>query len=128
MKPKHFTARPFDRDADWPDWLTPEERAMGHGGLYRFYDARHQLLYVGISRHMEVRWSAHRNTSPWWPKAEFVAVSFFPAECGVFADQAEKASIAHEQPPYNANHRNPSAAVAKSLLPFLPPPGFEVVT
>jgi hypothetical protein len=126
MKPKHFPARSFDRTADWPGWLTSEERALGHGGLYRFYDADRELLYVGISRQMTVRWSAHRNTAAWWSRAEYVAVSYFPPGCRVYEDMAEKASIAHEQPPFNTNHRNPSRAVAKGLLPYLPPPGFEV--
>lgn len=125
MEPRHFPARPFNRDADWPTWLTSEERALGHGGLYRFYDAQRQLLYVGISRSMQVRWSAHRNTASWWPQVEFVAVSYFPDGCEVWPDVAEKASIAHERPPFNTNHANPSRAVAEGLLPYLPPPGFE---
>lgn len=126
MDPKHFRARPFDRHADWPGWLTSEERAYGDSGLYRFYDSERRLLYVGISRHVEVRWSAHRNTAKWWPQAEYVAVSFFPDGCGVWPDLAEKASIAHEDPPFNSNHKHPPRATAERLLPYLPPPGFEV--
>lgn len=126
MDPKHFRARPFDRHADWPDWLTSEERAFGHGGLYRFYGADRHLLYVGISRHMEVRWGAHRNTAKWWTQVEFVAVSFFPEGCGVWPDQAEKASIAHEDPPFNSNHKHRGRAVTEGLLPYVPPPGFEI--
>lgn len=126
MDPKHFRARPFDRHADWTQWLTNEERAFGHHGLYRFYDADQRLLYVGISRHMEVRWSAHRNTAKWWPLVEYVAVSYFPAGCGVWPDLAEKASIAHEDPPFNSNHKNPPQSTAERLRTYVPPPGFEV--
>src|SRR3954471_15615322 len=128
MDPKHFRARPFDRHADWPGWLTSEEKSWGSGGLYRFYGAQRRLLYTGISRCMPLRWSAHRTTAKWWPDVKYVAVSFFPPDCRVYADVAERASIAHEQPPYNTNHRNPSRAVAKSLRRYLPPPGFEITT
>jgi hypothetical protein len=125
MHPKHFPARPIDRNADWPGWLTSEEKRWGSGGLYRFYDARRRLLYTGISRCMPLRWSAHRTTASWWHQAEFVAVSFFPDGCGVWPDQAEKASIAHEDPPFNSDHKHPGRATAEHLLPYLPPPGFE---
>lgn len=126
MDPKHFRARPFDRHADWPSWLTDEERAWGSNGLYRFYDADHQLLYVGISRALQFRWSAHRTTARWWPRVKYVAVSFFPDGCGVWPDLAEKASIAHEDPPFNSNHKHPGRSAAERLLPYLPPPGFEI--
>jgi hypothetical protein len=128
MRPKHFPARAFDRDADWPGWLTSEERNWGSSGLYRFYDAQHRLLYTGISRCMQLRWSAHRNTAKWWSQAEFVAVSYFPDGCGVWPGMAEKASIAHEDPPFNSNHKYPSKSVAEGLLPYVPPPGFEIET
>ncbi|WP_406227433.1 GIY-YIG nuclease family protein [Streptomyces anthocyanicus] len=124
MEPKHFRARPLDRHADWTRWLTDDERTFGHSGLYRFYDANRRLLYVGISRHMEVRWSAHRTAAKWWPLARFVAVSFFPVGCGVWPDLAEKASIAHEDPQFNSNHKNPPRSTALRLHPYVPPPGF----
>lgn len=122
MKPRHFPARPFNRDADWPTWLTDEEKQYGHSGMYRFYDSERSLLYTGISNSMQVRWMNHRCTAKWWRQASFVAVSYFPDGCGVRADMAEKASIAHERPPFNINHKDPGRAVAEGLLPFLPPP------
>ncbi|MFF7411587.1 GIY-YIG nuclease family protein [Streptomyces lydicus] len=124
MNPVHFRARPIDREADWPTWLTPEEREYGQDGLYRFYDARRQLLYVGISQQMMVRWSAHRNRAKWWAQVAYVAVSFFPGDCPISSATAERASIAHEKPPHNKNHTCPSPAVELSLRPHVPPSGF----
>lgn len=124
MKPIHFPARFFDRDADWPTWLTDEERRHGHGGLYRFYGPNRELLYVGISRELMVRWSAHRNTAKWWTRVAFVAVSYYPSGCPVGSGTAERASIAHEKPAHNKDHANPSSAVALSLLPHVPPSAF----
>jgi hypothetical protein len=109
MKAIHTNARRFDRGAPNFQRMTPEERTLGRGGLYRFYDAEQRPLYFGISVSFEVRWDAHRLKAPWWPLAEFVALSFYsnkrtPLYC------FETAAIRREWPAFNrktqgANHR-----------------------
>lgn len=36
--------------------------------VYRFYDADDQLLYVGVTSDLFVRWRYHQANSPWWDK------------------------------------------------------------
>lgn len=103
--PLHFPLRKLDRDAHPKRFLAPEVehpewgRAFLFDFLYRFYDADLQPVYFGISAGSASRWDQHRKRADWWPLAEYVAVSFYPAYEAVQA--AEKAAIRHEKPRYN---------------------------
>ena len=35
--------------------------------VYRFYDNRDQLLYVGVAVDVVSRWRYHQGWSTWWP-------------------------------------------------------------
>lgn len=69
--------------------------------LYRLYDAGDQLLYVGITRNPEHRWSMHSYTAArtWWPKVTRKAVEWHPSREAAAA--AELAAIQGEAPAYN---------------------------
>jgi hypothetical protein len=99
--------------------MTPEERALGRGGLYRFYDTAQRPLYFGISSAFEVRWDAHRLTSRWWPLAEFVALSFYPTSRTPL-HHFETAAILRERPPFNRKVQGVPASNPRRLAPPRP--------
>lgn len=108
VTPKHFSARPLDRDAPVRELLTPEERGtyfLVGPYVYRFYAADRQPLYIGITTGSAVRWYGHRRESEWWPLAEFVAVSFYDSY--EEAAKAEMAAIRAERPRFNRQGMKP---------------------
>ncbi|MFI5629153.1 GIY-YIG nuclease family protein [Streptomyces sp. NPDC051664] len=106
--PVHLPARRFDPVGDWRQVLTAAERGSGTGGLYRFYDGRRGLLYVGITRSFVTRWRAHRSTR-WWVEARYVALSLYPEGCHTTVEDAERASVCWEQPLFNVQLRELTA-------------------
>ena len=97
MQPKHFPVRRFDRDAPTRNLLT--ETRLGDRVLYRFYDASRQPIYIGITHTGDARLAAHRKRSPWWPLAEYIAVSVYPNWTEL--EKAERAAIRAESPRFN---------------------------
>jgi hypothetical protein len=116
MSAIHTNARRFDRSAPNFQRMTPEERSLGRGGLYRFYDADQRPLYFGISSSFEIRWDAHRLKAPWWPIAEYVALSFYAGTRHPLHSH-ETAAIRRERPPFN---RKTQGANRPRLAPPLP--------
>lgn len=92
---------------------------LGRGGLYRFYDAEQRPLYFGISSSFEVRWDAHRLKAPWWPLAEFVALSFFPTQRRPL-HHFETAAILTERPPFNRKIQGVPVSNLRRLAPPRP--------
>jgi prevent-host-death family protein len=86
-------------------------RLPGHF-VYRFYDAEHHLLYVGItSSHVEARWAGHRKASEWWSQAAYVSLVGCRTWAG--ARVLELRAIRQENPQYNIRdhpQRQPQAA------------------
>ena len=119
MNAIHLDARRFDRNAPNFQRMTPEEAALGRGGVYRFYDADQRPLYIGISVAFEVRWDAHRLNAPWWANAEFVALSFYPRKRTPLY-YFESAAIAREMPPFNTQRRGVPVKNLRRLAPPLP--------
>lgn len=74
--------------------------------LYRFYDSKDELLYVGMSTHMMLRLRNHRHTSRWWSEAALMRIERFP-DRDALAD-AEAMAISLEKPRYNVIY-SPSA-------------------
>lgn len=72
--------------------------------LYRFYGQDGELLYVGITKRLQIRWREHaRNyATTWWPKVRSNTVHWYPnrAEAG----RAERQAIRTEGPLYNVLH------------------------
>ena len=119
MKPIHLDARRFDLHAKNFQRMTPEERVIGGGGLYRFYDASRRPLYIGISVSFEVRWDAHRLTAPWWDSTAFVALSFYPFPRRRPLHEYESAAITRERPRFNKQCRSFSGSAAR-IAPSMP--------
>lgn len=72
--------------------------------LYRFYDAKGQLLYVGITNHPHVRWAqhAHNVDSEWWQEVRVVHSEWHATRAE--AEEAEKTAIYREKPLHNYSH------------------------
>jgi predicted GIY-YIG superfamily endonuclease len=75
--------------------------------LYRLYDTRGRLLYVGITNNPEVRWQTHAREKPWWPKVANKTLEWF--ETRKSAQRVERIEIAEERPAFNLQH-NPGRA------------------
>lgn len=69
--------------------------------LYRFWDTRDRLLYVGISYRIENRLSEHRRTKPWEEVAK-VTIEHYPDR--TTAEAAERHAIQTEHPKWNIAH------------------------
>ncbi|MEU4296426.1 hypothetical protein [Kitasatospora aureofaciens] len=81
--------------------------------LYRFFDSRKRLLYVGVSGQLRERWPQHRRKAPWWPAADFVSIEHWSTDVDALA--AERAAIAVEQPLFNKRSaRRPPAPASTS--------------
>src|SRR5690606_28443520 len=44
------------------EWRQPSPETA----VYRIYNAADELLYVGITNDLYVRWTDHKATKPWW--------------------------------------------------------------
>ena len=71
--------------------------------LYRFYDAKGKLLYIGISLHAAIRASTHRH-SDWWVLVERMGVEHMQCSRDEALDR-ERLAIMAERPRYNTAHR-----------------------
>ena len=76
--------------------------------LYHIYDARDELLYVGISKDFGTRWKQHAKAQPWWPDVERQTVKWYGSRPD--AEAAEKVAIKLERPKYNKAHAIPVSA------------------
>jgi predicted GIY-YIG superfamily endonuclease len=72
--------------------------------LYRFYDERDQLLYVGITKRLQTRWREHSRdyATTWWPLVRSNTVHWYPNRTE--ASQAERQAIRDENPLHNVMH------------------------
>ena len=66
--------------------------------LYRFFDGRGVLLYVGITCHPSRRWERHRER-PWWTEVARIEVESLPDRASALA--AERRAIIDGAPRYN---------------------------
>ena len=67
--------------------------------LYRFYDAREELLYVGITDDPWRRWREHMQAKPWYPRVKHQSVTWYDTRGQ--AETAEKRAIRAERPQFN---------------------------
>lgn len=70
--------------------------------LYRFWNAKDQLLYVGITVNPGSRWQTHERDKAWWADVARVTVEHFPDRTSVEA--AEREAIRTERPLHNITH------------------------
>ena len=67
--------------------------------LYRHFDVKGILLYVGISHHAVLRTAAHKNNSMWFPEIARIEITNYPSKED--AARAERAAIIEEKPIHN---------------------------
>ena len=68
--------------------------------LYRLFDAHGDLLYIGITNDINLRFYSHRNSKPWWPEvSSHSADSDFKSRWDLEAAECE--AIRTECPKYN---------------------------
>lgn len=86
-------------------WLPPTERVyvppLGRTAVYRCYDAKRRLLYVGMTADPTVRFQGHRRTASWWPLVDPTRTYILWYGSRQAARQAERALILAESPPWN---------------------------
>lgn len=71
----------------------------GSTALYRFYAADGELLYVGITADVEVRWAAHQRDKIWW--LDVARKEHVWLDSRTEAEEREKEAIRTEQPRYD---------------------------
>ena len=74
--------------------------------LYRFFDAKGLLLYVGITQDWVTRLKQHRSQRPWFDDVVNVTIMRFASEAE--ATKAEVEAIKAERPRYNNLHADPT--------------------
>jgi hypothetical protein len=70
--------------------------------LYRFFDGRGALLYVGITKRGWSRAEEHAQRKHWWPRVDHAKFEHYRGLDA--AHNAEKRAIAMESPEFNLNH------------------------
>lgn len=75
--------------------------------LYRMYDAQRRLLYVGISKWPEYRFTQHAHDKGWWLEVTDISIEWFDERA--YALCAEADAIWYEDPFYNRS-RPPTRA------------------
>lgn len=73
--------------------------------LYRFYDAKGVLLYVGITGRMHNRVKQHRDNASWFEVAARVDIEHYPTRADAL--RAETVAIKAEHPLHNIVHNTP---------------------
>lgn len=86
--------------------MTPDEKTS----LYRFYNSRHQLLYIGITNNITRRLTQHDADKPWFHQAATIKVEHYPTRKEALAHEA--AAIVAEKPLYNIHHNQGRTAQA----------------
>lgn len=87
------------RAVEWGAPQTPVRTA-----LYRLFDNRGALLYIGVSVSPEQRWMHHAEHKTWWPKVARIEFTWHPTR-----DEAlrrEMDAIRQERPRYNVQHND----------------------
>ncbi|WP_136244883.1 GIY-YIG nuclease family protein [Mycobacterium intracellulare] len=81
--------------------------------LYRFYNAREELLYIGITRHPMARFRSHQKDKTWWPEVAAITVENHASRNQLMI--AERRAIMAEKPLYNKAFNDRAADEPKSL-------------
>lgn len=84
--------------------------------LYRYYDGKGILLYVGITSRGMSRNVEHSNVQPWWPYVAKQDVQHFKTRRDALI--AEKSLIKRHRPPFNKQHNPDHGSLAAIYLQF----------
>jgi hypothetical protein len=74
--------------------------------VYRLFDIKRVLLYVGISCAPSKRFKGHQRDKEWWSAVHHNAIEWHPDR--ITALRREAAAIADEHPLYNLAHPDPT--------------------
>ena len=91
--------------------------------LYRLFDKRGGLLYVGISNDPAFRWKQHRGDKGWWPQVADRQVTWYATR--LLALQAEALAIQTEWPIYNTVRPHLIIHVPEQLTVTTDPSDFD---
>lgn len=83
----------------------PQPKLAKPTTLYRYYDAQHRLLYVGITCRGAKRAAEHAKTQPWWPRQVWMRSEHF--DTWAEAEEAERVAIKEENPECNDQRWEP---------------------
>lgn len=81
--------------------------------VYRCYDSKGALLYVGTTDHPRMRFKSHSYTARWWPEVTDRTVTWYASRSDAF--DAEAAAIRSEAPAHNKRRMN--LPPARTALP-----------
>lgn len=70
--------------------------------LYRCFNRKSVLLYVGMTNHPESRFKQHRADKVWWKSVDHITLQRYPSRRDLA--QAEADAIQEEQPKFNIAH------------------------
>jgi GIY-YIG catalytic domain len=104
----------------------------GPAALYRFFDIRGTLLWVGATQNFGRRWANHASTQEWWHRVTLFTVMIYPSWDE--ARRYEDIALATERPFYNSPLPGTQAAAlhATELIRMLggdqPPRGNRMLT
>lgn len=84
--------------------------------VYRYFDSRGVLIYVGITNQGTARNFQHVAHAEWWPFVAEQKVEHFPSRAA--AEAKEKALIREFRPPFNRQHNLDQAEMPEAYLAF----------
>lgn len=76
---------------------------MTVGYIYRVYDRRGRLLYIGCTTSVSTRLAYHRTGADWWPRARDWRVRLYPSI--ERAQAVEARAIRRLKPEFNVIHQ-----------------------
>ncbi len=82
--------------------------------LYRYYDTKGVLIYVGITRRGATRNAEHNQSQPWWKYVARQDVQHFPDRATALT--AEKSVIRSHRPPFNKQHNPDKGELATAYI------------
>lgn len=100
-----FAGRTIAAKSQPPPPSPPQPKLDRPTTLYRYYDAQHRLLYVGITCRGPKRAAEHAKSQPWWPRQVWMRSEHY--DTWAEAEEAERVAIAAEEPECNQQRWDP---------------------
>jgi excinuclease UvrABC nuclease subunit len=87
-----------------PRYLPDVPARQGRTAVYRLYDRRRRLLYVGITNSLKHRFAQHASDKPWWREVSSRTVRWHGTRREAL--EAEWRAIKTEAPIHNVQHND----------------------
>lgn len=84
--------------------------------VYRYFDQRGQLIYIGITNRGTTRNGEHYRSKDWWPFVSKQTVEHFPDREAAHAREVEL--IERFAPPFNTQHNRDAAMLRAAYFEF----------